>query len=740
MVVQEIAAEPGMPLGEICMAIFRAVVERHDVLPWAVALLRPRTIAKTSSGKIQRGACREAFLADRLEILECRTGAGGAVEVNEPPPGGAPDEGFPPEVPARSTVPSILDWLRHWSEERLDSRQMDERRSMSPYTVLALGNRGLLGLVAGREYGGLGFSIGQSVRIFQQLAAIDLTLASFVLGQNWLGIYPIERHGAETLRRRLLPELAAGRQLSALAFTEPRAGSNLRAIASRGRWDPATACWRLEGTKTWSGTAAWAEALIVFVQIEGGPGGGRGITAFTLGRDAPGLSVGAESLTMGLRAMVQNSVSLRGVPAREADLLGSPGAGLAVAQEAFGRARIGLGAMAVGGMKRCAHFMVRYARGRDIATGRLLDHPVTLGRLGELGAAVTAVECLVDSAARTVDEGGKLPVDASMTCKIAGAEMLWRAADDLVQLLGGRGCAEPNLAAQLLRDARLLRILEGPTEVLTAHLGGRAADRGADLFRWLDERDAEVADDLRRAVGGVEGRSDGALAVFEVAQRRQWLDQRLGDAAQWAILRAAVTEGAARGEDAASLERAARWLKFRFEAAVKECTRATAAETVLLGAVPLATIVEEYVKSVGDLEPHSAAEELDFDPLLRRQREGVPVGGGEAPVEARPPAASAPVGESMPAPEGPTEPPRDGEVAAWLVDWISRTLQIPRAGVEIDAPFSTFLDSVTAVMMMGDLGSWLNVSLDAGLPWSHPSIESLSRRLAGQPTPETAAN
>jgi alkylation response protein AidB-like acyl-CoA dehydrogenase len=130
------------------------------------------------------------------------------------------------------------------------------------------------------------------------------------------------------------------------------------------------------------------------------------------------------------------------------------------AQDAMIFTRLAIGAMSVGGMKRCLQLMHRYATRRSIATGSLIDNPVTLARLSDLTAATTALETLVARISELLDQGCSVPVEAFIACKTSGPEFLWKAVDSLVQLLGGRGYIETNIAPQLLRDARIFRIFE----------------------------------------------------------------------------------------------------------------------------------------------------------------------------------------------------------------------------------------------------------------------------------------
>jgi acyl-CoA synthetase (AMP-forming)/AMP-acid ligase II/alkylation response protein AidB-like acyl-CoA dehydrogenase/acyl carrier protein len=706
VVVQEVEAAAG-GLREICRRIFQQIVEQHEVRPHAVVLISPRTIDKTSSGKIQRGACKAAFLEGRLATLE------------QYPAGG--------RAPAAGAA-GIVSWLRTWSESRLSSLLMDERRSMPPDLVLELGNHGVFGMMAGAAHGGLGLGARALAAVLEQLGAIDLTVASFVLGQNLLGVHPIAAYASEKVKRDLLPLLTSGRLLSALAFTEEGAGSNPLAIAAVGRWDEGSQTWTLEGSKIWSGTAGWAGVINVFVRVDGGPDGRQGITGFVLERHKPGLRVGSESLTMGLRGMVQSAVHLEGAQVSVEELLGPPGEGMRVAQETFGMARLGLGAMAVGGMKRCAQLMARYARRRTVATGRLLDHPVILVRLSELAAAITALECLVESCARRFDAAGTLPVDAATTCKIAGAEWLWQAADDLVQTLGGRGYVETNLAPRMLRDARLLRIFEGPTEVLLAHLGSRAAQGEADLFAWLEARDPEGAADLRRALAGLKARSTPGWNSLQALPGRLWLRQRVGELTHWEILRAAVREARAdRGaaQRLQALEEASAWLGARFQRLERDLEEGELAERVVLHAERIDTVIDSYGEAIGDLQQAAGDEDRVLDPLLRREERSARPAPAEPPAPRQAGAATV----ARPA-ETQLSPGTAVTIEAWLIAWIARHLDVEREAVEADSQLSLYLDSVVAVMLVDDLAGWLGRPLDPALPWSYPSIRAMSHALA----------
>ncbi|WP_229415085.1 acyl-CoA dehydrogenase family protein, partial [Massilia aurea] len=240
---------------------------------------------------------------------------------------------------------------------------------------------------------------------------------------------------------------------------------------------------------------------------------------------------------MGMRAMVQNALRFDDVFVPDTHVLGQPGAGMEVARDAMAFARLGIGALCLGGMKRCAQLMLRYASRREVAGGRLLEHPVTLARLDDLTGAIGALEALVRALGAHDERGGAhggLPQEACMACKCVASELLWEAADMLMQLLGGRGYLEPNLAPLLMRDARVMRILEGPTEALYVHLGAGAPD-GACLTFAADVLDAP---DLVRQVRAALQEAGAACPSYAAGELCAWtlLVAACGDgpAAPWA--------------------------------------------------------------------------------------------------------------------------------------------------------------------------------------------------------------
>jgi len=534
-----------------------------------LAFVAPGAFPRTTSGKVQRARCKALLQGGALVPLAALA---------------------PPSDGSAARADAVIAWLRAYAPRRLDSRLADERRSLAPHVLLDFGERGLLGLQAPCSAGGLDLTTIDLVRVMAQLAAIDLTLATLVGVHNGLGLRPLLRYAPDPLRRHWLPALAAGRQLAAYALSEPQAGSNPRAIGSRAQ--RVDGGWRLDGEKHLIGLAAWAGVLTVFARAFDAAGRALGTVALLVPGDAAGLSLGPEALTMGMRAMPQSALRFDAVFVPDGDVLGAPGAGMDVAHDAMGFARLGIGALCVGAMKRCLQLMARYAARREIAGGRLLDNPVTLLRLHELDCAIQAGEAMVDALAASIDAGAPLPLDACGACKCVLSELLWEAVDRLAQMLGGRGYLENNLAPQLLRDARVLRILEGPSEALYAHLGALVRQPGNAMVQALARFGLPEHLEL--------------LANLPAPGSGAWQDGRNGEFAAWALLVAC-----ARGD-------AARWAERRLDA----LRRTIGDERAMAAACPSGSVllarVARHALAIGDIEQGAPGEAGALDALLRQ--------------------------------------------------------------------------------------------------------------------------
>jgi alkylation response protein AidB-like acyl-CoA dehydrogenase len=511
---------------------------------------------------------------------------------------------------SRERADQLITWFRSYAERRLNSRLMDERRSLPPSLVLDLGNQGFLGLQVGQDQGGLALDTCDLVRVLAQVAAVDITLALLLGIHNGLGLRPLQHFAAPGLQDKWLRALATGRGLAAFALTEPGAGSNPQALAATARQVPGG--WEVDAHKCWIGLGAWASVLIVFARAIDAQGKTLGTLALLVESDNPGLSMGAEALTMGVRGIVQNEVYLSAAFVPDSHVLGKPGGGLGVAQDAMMHSRLGIASVCVGGLKRAAQLMARYAARRTIGTGLLLENAVTLEALGEVICQVDAADALVTRVAAWVDSGALVPPEAYLVCKTACPELLYDALDRLAQVLGGRGYIESNGVPQMLRDARLLRIFEGPTEPLLMHLGTLALGRPKGLARLIGEGFGAplLAIEVATALQGLET-AYAALPFADGDRRSQWGDYQAGRVASAAVLLAALPETSDKASLASSRKRYERTL-----------ADALAWQGPLPEAQSLLARAASFAQDIGNLEQTLPGEDFALDALLRREWPG----------------------------------------------------------------------------------------------------------------------
>jgi hypothetical protein len=328
---------------------------------------------------------------------------------------------------------------------------------------------------------------------------------------------------------------------------------------------------------------------------------------------------------MGVRSIMQNSIYFDDVAVRPIHVLGEVGKGMEVADEALLVARLCMGAMSLGGMKRCAQLMLRYASRRAVSTGRLLDSPITQAVFSKLMIKITLVQALVDRLVEVMDQGEYPPEEACMIVKIVGSDSLWEAADDLVELLGGRGYMENNIAPQIMRDCRMLRIGEGANDLMTLSVGRRVY-YSEKLHQFLEVQlgRPEMSHRLRAASQQIQDRCLAPTAPFgSRSAALSWAHTLIGQVAIKGVLLAAAQATSSR-MPSTLLSRSVEWASLQFESAMDQALRGSPSEAYLVGAAETIELIGGYRDAIGDLEQAPPGVEEAIDPLLRRN----PLGGG----------------------------------------------------------------------------------------------------------------
>ena len=731
---------------EVMETIRRVVTEEHDLQVHTVLLLKTGTIPKTSSGKIQRSGCCRDWLNGDLELVaswqspmvtEARNGDRPiTLEINE---SARERSNSIQNRDSKTKTDELIQWLRGYANERVNSQLIDERRCIPPYIVLDLGNRGLLGLQVPESQGGLELNNSDTMRIMEQLGAIDQSMALVVFNHNILGIRPILKYGGSSLQQ-LIPRLATGRELAAFAVSEPGAGSNPRGIATTAT--PEGDGWRLEGTKYWSGLAAWAGVINVFAQTLDSKGQPKGISGFAVPQGTPGLRQGPECLTLGMRGMIQNTIYLEGVKVTKNQLLGEIGKGMDAAQDAMMYGRLIIGAFGLGGMKRCAQLMLRYASRRSISTGRLLNNPVTLARLGELNAQIAGLETLIARMTSLLDRGSVLPVEPYIVCKIAGAEFFWQATDSLIQLLGGRGYLENNIAPLLLRDARVCRIFEGPTETLNMYLGSRTLNQNEELHQFLSQElnAPDIANKLQAVAAQIQERHlDNRASFSDRTTSMHWAAALAGEISTFAIIFAVLDE-AMNYSGSERLKRAREWAELNFQQKCQAAWTGSPVEAILASGEVTSSVIADYTQTIGDLEQTLAGEERVLDEFLqkgdRHNKPRTEIAFTPADIDRGTRELNDLTWDSSASHSDIAPLENDSlhtfeSIQNWMINLLQQEWKIP--ALDPSKSFADYgLDSVMALNLAQELEDWLEYPLEATIVWNFPTISSLANHLASE--------
>lgn len=378
----------------------------------------------------------------------------------------------------------LIHWLEVFAKDHIDSFLIDERHCIPPPIILAFGNQGLFGLRIPQEFGGLGLSYHDTFAIIEYLAKIDLTLASLVSFHN-LTLDFIAPYIPPTLGPEIISRCATGRTLCVMALTEKNTDFDSQAIETLAI-EQSDGQWLISGEKQWVGFAEWSDYICLFARTQDRHGQEKGISGFLVPADSPGLSFSSEFLTIGLRGMNQNSIKLERVIVPQPNILGEIGLGLPLIDGALNHLRISFCALSLGTMKNCLNILERYGSQEYPAAGKLMDHAIGLTKVFEIQCFIQALQIFFKMITQKMDASFPAPNEIAAAAKVLATEFLWQTIDHFIQLLGGLGCVENNLASCLMRNARVMRIFEGINELLISFIGSSLLSQRDFLNRDLD--------------------------------------------------------------------------------------------------------------------------------------------------------------------------------------------------------------------------------------------------------------
>ena len=444
---------------------------------------------------------------------------------------------YPSLDPTRSQeLELFLEDLDRFLDAKVDGAAFDREAELPEGVIQGLAERGVFGLYVAPEYGGLGFSQSQTARVMERIAERDSGLG-VVLGSHLsIGIKGIDLYGTEAQKRRWLAPCARGETLAAFALTEPRHGSDAAHIESRAERAPDGDGWILNGHKLWIGNAHRAGVITTFAQTPVDKGGRvvDRITAFVLEGGQEGIEVGRvwTGEKLGIRGSTQAELFYRDVRVGDDQVLDRPGHGFKVAMNVLNGGRLSLAASAVGGARTILDAAVDFAVRRRQFGRPIIDFDLIAEKIARIRLERTVAESMVMLTSGLIDRGDVDTSLESAICKVYASEMVWRAADDALQIAGGRGYMRDDPFERFLRDARIMPIFEGTNEVLRTFIALAGIERLGDVLENIGDALREpikeigvltgfAFDRIRAAIGTpqagvvVAGPLAGCLRTFE---------------------------------------------------------------------------------------------------------------------------------------------------------------------------------------------------------------------------------
>jgi acyl-CoA dehydrogenase len=323
-------------------------------------------------------------------------------------------------------------------------------------------NLGLFGIAVPEEYGGLALDMETEALVAMELGETSPAFRS-VAGTNiGIGSQALVLFGTDAQKEKWLPGIASGDLIASFALTEPEAGSDAGSLTTKAIRDGDH--YVLNGTKRYITNANKADLFTVMARTDPDTPGPKGVSAFVVERDTPGVSVGVPEKKMGQQGAHICDVIFEDARVPVENIIGKEGEGFKVAMSVLDKGRLHISAVATGVSKRLIREMVNYALERKQFGTAIMNHQMIQAMIADSQAETYAAECMIMDAARRRDAGEDVTLLASST-KLFATEACGRVADRAVQVFGGAGYVSDYGIERFYRDVRIFRLYEGTSQI-----------------------------------------------------------------------------------------------------------------------------------------------------------------------------------------------------------------------------------------------------------------------------------
>jgi len=373
----------------------------------------------------------------------------------------------------------VRDMVRSFAEERIRPGAAErDRTGEFPHEVFAeMGELGLLGMMVPEAYGGADVDLLSYLLAVEELARVDASIAVGMTVTNSVCCWPIVQFGGEEKKAEVLPQLASGSALGGFMLTEPHAGSDAASLTTRYREKGDG--WVLDGTKAWITNGEVGRYFVCLATHDPGLGA-KGISAFVLDAEQEGVIFDPPEKKMGLRSSTTCMVTLDGARVPKSALLGEEGQGFRIALATLDHSRLGIAAQSVGIASAALEESLRYARDRKQFGKPIMEHQAVAFQLADMDTEIEAASALLLKAVWATGQPGRHSRE-SAAAKLYASEMCNRVVSRAIQIHGGYGFSSDYPVERFFRDARVVTIYEGTSEVQRLVIARALAERAKAL-------------------------------------------------------------------------------------------------------------------------------------------------------------------------------------------------------------------------------------------------------------------
>src|SRR5450631_223064 len=344
--------------------------------------------------------------------------------------------------------------------------EIDEKQQLPREQLLKLADLGFMGMMVSPEFGGAGMDTVSYVLAMEEISKIDASVSVAMSVNNSLVCWGLQAFGSPDQKEKYLRHLAAGKKngelyIGAFLLSEPEAGSD--ATSQKTTAVDAGNHYILNGTKNWITNGNSASVYLIMAQTDASKGS-RGINAFVIEKNTPGITVGAKENKLGIRGSDTHSISFIDVMVPKENRIGEDGFGFSFAMKTLSGGRIGIASQALGLASGAYELCLKYVRERKAFGTEIKNHQIIQFKLADMATQIEASRLLCLKAAKDKDLGLDYSISSSMAKVFASETAMWTATE-AVQIHGGYGFVKEYHVERLMRDAKITQIYEGTSEV-----------------------------------------------------------------------------------------------------------------------------------------------------------------------------------------------------------------------------------------------------------------------------------